>query len=305
VTFADDGVGPVGIWGIDPAKPGVNRAEVRTHLGNQVLGVAGHPGGVLLLDFTACDADPLFAVRVVGTNAPVKLVLLDLGGNPISSAERHVPATGGAGSTLVEWEDGEEISTLLVYFKGQGAIDDVSFFCPSPVPLPPPVTPPGVPTTKPCDGGIVELELTWLGSGPADVEVVDKKGNRLPTLPAVLDGLAPGDSFVVLHDPAIKKDKLPTDIFVVARQGGVLTESTKIHVSCSKPIGPGFVFGSFLVVDFVDRGSLEALEKQQKELEKQQKEEQKQKEKEEKEKAKQEKKKAKQKKDKKGKKHGK
>ncbi len=100
-------------------------------------------------------------------------------------------------------------------------------------PIPPP-PPPG--TCGKCDGGVSELTLR--NDGPAGTVEVRKKGG-----PVLFSGwVEAGAEFS--FKGADKDGKMGADIEV--RVDGVL--NTTIHVSCSRPIGPGLVSGSFTVM---------------------------------------------------------
>jgi cysteine-rich repeat protein len=89
-----------------------------------------------------------------------------------------------------------------------------------------------------CESKVTELTLMYNGGAPAIITVVQKKNSVV-----AFDGpVNPGEqfSFVGLD----KKGTLSTDIFIYV--DGVL--NTKIHTSCSQPIGPGLVSGDFEVI---------------------------------------------------------
>jgi len=94
-----------------------------------------------------------------------------------------------------------------------------------------------------CRGKVVELTLVYLGDSPAYVEVIQRKRRFL-----LFEGIVyPGEEFTFdgmsrrgTMGPAIKI--LVDDVF-----------NTRIHTSCSRPIGPGLVRGDFEVVDGYSR----------------------------------------------------
>ena len=92
-----------------------------------------------------------------------------------------------------------------------------------------------------CKGGVTQMTMAYGGADGATVRVETKDGD---VFEAVLNK---GDvfSFSGLGDGG-KLGKV-TDIFV----DGELNAS--IHTSCSKPVGPGFVAGDFVVRDAVSR----------------------------------------------------
>ena len=90
-----------------------------------------------------------------------------------------------------------------------------------------------------CKGGVTYLKLKYLGSNTANIEVTEKKGKE-----TFFQGtVAPGGTFEFYGTG--KDGKLGTEISIYIN--GQL--NTKIHTSCSKPIGIGMVFGSFEIID--------------------------------------------------------
>ena len=88
-----------------------------------------------------------------------------------------------------------------------------------------------------CDGKVIELTLRYDGDDEADIVVLQKKGE------VAFEGVVqPGDEFTALGQDS--KGTLGTQISIFV--DGDL--NTKIHTSCSKPIGPGLVKGDFEVV---------------------------------------------------------
>ena len=88
-----------------------------------------------------------------------------------------------------------------------------------------------------CEGGLVELTLR--NDGAEALIRVESDG-------IVFEGVVPtGGEFTVFGDDKKGKLKKNTVVFV----NGVETE--EIHTSCSQPIGPGTVFGNFVVVSAV------------------------------------------------------
>jgi hypothetical protein len=93
--------------------------------------------------------------------------------------------------------------------------------------------PPGV---GECDGKVTDLVLKNLGDG-GHVRVDQKKDGT------VFDGFVPaGGEFG--FSGTDKKDTLGTEISIYVNG----TLNTKIHTSCSQPIGPGLISGSFEVI---------------------------------------------------------
>ena len=111
-----------------------------------------------------------------------------------------------------------------------------------------------------CDGKVTWLELKYIGSTQnANITVFQKDGNKVIT---VFDGIVqPGETFNFSG-----KDKWGTlgpeitikvcsPIVKLSMNGGVgcpppqeTCVETKIHTSCSQPIGPGLIRGDFEVV---------------------------------------------------------
>ena len=104
----------------------------------------------------------------------------------------------------------------------------VSFDCPCDQP----------PDCGDCDGKVTQLTLQYNGDSSAQVKVEQKKGE------VVFNALvSPGGQFT--FDGEDKNNTLGTEISVFV--DGVL--NTKIHTSCSQPIGPGLVSGEFEVIE--------------------------------------------------------
>ena len=94
-----------------------------------------------------------------------------------------------------------------------------------------------------CRGKVTELTLKYLGGESSQITVMQKKPKD-----TVFDGVVePGGEFT--FSGMDKKGTLGTEIMIFV--DGIL--NTKIHTSCSKPIGPGLVKGSFLVVSGFSR----------------------------------------------------
>ncbi len=97
--------------------------------------------------------------------------------------------------------------------------------------------PPPPPSCAACDGKVTTLTLKYQGSVAASIRVFDKNGMM------VFEGtVAPNATFSFIGKD--KNGTLGSEISIYI--GGVL--KTKIHTSCSKPIGPGQVWGDFLIV---------------------------------------------------------
>ena len=94
-----------------------------------------------------------------------------------------------------------------------------------------------------CEGKITELTLEFLGLEESYIVVEQKKKHEV-----VFEGwLLPGEYFTFVGQD--KKGTLGTEIKIFV--DGDL--NTKIHTSCSKPIGPGLVSGDFEVIDGYSR----------------------------------------------------
>ena len=100
-----------------------------------------------------------------------------------------------------------------------------------------PVSEPGAPCGK-CRGGVTSLTLRYVGSmAGAHIQVLQKKDE------VVFDGtVQPGETFSFTGSG--KDGKIGTEITIKVN-GQV---NTKLHTSCSKPIGPGLVAGDLKVV---------------------------------------------------------
>lgn len=91
---------------------------------------------------------------------------------------------------------------------------------------------------SPCDGKVTQLELLYTGADDGVITVMQKDGAVVfgPTLVASMETI----SFTGTD----KKGTLGTEISIYV--DSVL--NTKIHTSCSQPIGPGLVKGDFEVL---------------------------------------------------------
>jgi len=106
----------------------------------------------------------------------------------------------------------------------------------------------------PCEGKVTELTLEYLGDVPDTHVVIAQKvhrqgrGRRGWTRVVVFDGIVqPGETFSFVGQD--KKGTLGPWIWVRVNDEW----HPKIHTSCSRPIGPGAVFGDFEVVAGVSR----------------------------------------------------
>ncbi|MFC1534614.1 SdrD B-like domain-containing protein [Thermodesulfobacteriota bacterium] len=91
-----------------------------------------------------------------------------------------------------------------------------------------------------CKGKVTLLKLQYLGDSAADIEVVmkGKDGGSI-----FMDNVNQTGEFTIYGQD--KKGTLGTEITLYV--GGV--ENTKIHTSCSRPIGPGMISGDFKVIE--------------------------------------------------------
>jgi len=94
-----------------------------------------------------------------------------------------------------------------------------------------------------CKGKVTQLTLRYLGDSTATIEVEQKK-DEVVVFQGTVD---PGETFT--FNGMDKKGVLGTEIRV--HVDGDL--NTKIHTSCSQPIGPGLVSGDFEVVEGYSR----------------------------------------------------
>jgi hypothetical protein len=101
-------------------------------------------------------------------------------------------------------------------------------------PLCPLTTPPGGSCS--CSGKVTMLSLLYGGVTAARVQVTEKDGAQIYD-----DMVAPGQVFTFSGQD--KDGTMGTNIEVWVNG----TKNTDIHTSCSQPIGPGLVYGSFTV----------------------------------------------------------
>jgi hypothetical protein len=92
---------------------------------------------------------------------------------------------------------------------------------------------------SPCDGKVSELSLKYNGDQTDAHIIVSQKKDDVVVFDEIIQ---PGESFSFVG--VDKKNTLGTEIIVEVN--GVV--NTKIHTSCSQPIGPGLIFGDFVVI---------------------------------------------------------
>ena len=95
----------------------------------------------------------------------------------------------------------------------------------------------------PCIGQVSELTMQYNGVGPANILVTMFQGGTLFTL---FDGpVSTGGQFDLIGPiESTPSGTLDTNIILYVDS----VENTQIHTSCSEAIGPGLVFGDFLVI---------------------------------------------------------
>ena len=97
----------------------------------------------------------------------------------------------------------------------------------------------------PCEGKVSSLTLLYLGDAPATVVVTGRRG-KIKDDPLFSGVVAPGGEIVIVGPPTGSggfAGTLGTEIDVSVNGAPHVT----IHTSCSQPIGPGMVFGDFVV----------------------------------------------------------
>jgi cysteine-rich repeat protein len=108
---------------------------------------------------------------------------------------------------------------------------------------------PTTPSECECEGKVTELSLRYLGESDAYIKVYEKakkKGKKADQGPVVAFSgeVASGEVFD-FNGSQGKDITLGTEISIYV--DGVL--NTKIHTSCSQPIGPGLISGDFEVIE--------------------------------------------------------
>ncbi len=89
-----------------------------------------------------------------------------------------------------------------------------------------------------CDGKVTSLTLKYLGTSQANVLIIDKEDNT------VFNSIVqPNEIFTFSH--YYNETTFGSRIKIFLNGSSSYTE---IHTSCSEPIGPGMVFGEFLIV---------------------------------------------------------
>jgi len=105
----------------------------------------------------------------------------------------------------------------------------------------PSTQPPGDGCSK-CEGKVTQLTLQYNGTSNALITVEQKKEG------VIFEGdVGPGAEFTINGED--KHGTLGTEISIYIDE--VL--NTKIHTSCSKPIGPGIIFGDFTIIEGYSR----------------------------------------------------
>ena len=97
---------------------------------------------------------------------------------------------------------------------------------------------------KPCDGQVSKLTLQYNGVGPANVEVTMTQGGVLFEL---FNGTVLNGEQFNLVGPVESNPSGTLDTNILLYVDG--EKHTEIHTSCSEAIGPGMIFGDFLVID--------------------------------------------------------
>ena len=91
----------------------------------------------------------------------------------------------------------------------------------------------------PCKDKITELTLQYNGLTAANIKVVQKKDS----VEIFEDIVQPGELFTFVGED--KNGTMGTEIKIYVDGD----ENTKIHTSCSQPIGPGLISGDFVVIE--------------------------------------------------------
>ena len=108
-----------------------------------------------------------------------------------------------------------------------------------------------IPCEPECEGGIVDITLLYTGLSGVDIEVDNKDDNF-----ANFHNVQNGDTLFI-DGSTLPKEKFEPELKLTVIDDGTVKEVTKIHVSCSQPIGIGYVYGSFTVVNFTPKGGSE------------------------------------------------
>ena len=110
--------------------------------------------------------------------------------------------------------------------------------------------PPPIPEGE-CDGKVTELTLKYTGDESADIVVAQKK-DGIKVFEGFIDPSAIGfeeDDRIFTFSGLDKDGTLGTEIIIYVNG----FEYTRIHTSCSKPIGPGLIMGDFEVLSGLSR----------------------------------------------------
>ncbi len=185
------------------------------------------PGGIFAFDFSgfATGVVDVFQFNALDTEEGGTYEAFNSDG--VSIANGVIPSIAdGTDQTVSVNAIGVEV--FVVMLDGSGAVDNFCIYVEM-----------EEEECFPCDGKVTELSLQYNGdTEDAHIVVTQKKDDVV-----VFDEtVQPGEvfSFVGID----KKNTLGTEITITVN-GEV---NTKIHTSCSQPIGPGLSFGDFLVV---------------------------------------------------------
>lgn len=102
---------------------------------------------------------------------------------------------------------------------------------------------PSPPPCEECDGGVTSLTLKYHGSDPALIEVQQKGKKGNPGTTIFIGTVASGGT--LSFDGTKKDDKMGSEISIFVDND----LNTKIHTSCSQPIGVGQISGDFEIIE--------------------------------------------------------
>lgn len=100
------------------------------------------------------------------------------------------------------------------------------------------------PECEPCEGGVSELTLKYLGETEVEVKVTPRRKKKDPDVILFEDVVSADDPIFTVVGMG-KNGKIGSEMSIFV--DGEL--NTKIHTSCSQPIGPGLISGDFEVIE--------------------------------------------------------
>jgi hypothetical protein len=186
-------------------------------------------GGRVVLDFAYnVDLVSMYFVDNDASEASYARCYTDVNPSDLDAyfAQVTIGNFGDNNVQVLDLSECEGVRKLVLFLGGSGGISHVLYKVPEPCE-----------ECGECDGKVTSLTLKYLDADAADVVVVDRNNVEL-----FRGRLQSQQEFT--FEGKDSRGTMGTEIKVMVN--GVL--HVKIHTSCSQPIGPGSVYGDFLVV---------------------------------------------------------